>query len=319
MIGILTFGAFYNWKFALLLIILFLFTALLIDGFRESADNITNNNDGTISDKYTGLIWQRCLVGQMLKGNNVIRTARDFAHEDAVNFASDFSDNKDNWRLPTFKELKSLESSIYSISKILFMTEHEKHDEHRQDVTEYIKCHSNWAVTERKYVRLVRTNRESKLSVIKRRLGIVFGTVLFWTVCIPVPFLTANFIFPFKEKSPIFDLPFNLNLNVQNDNQVKFDELKNEIHKSFNSLIDANGNNTRNISLADYEKIYADMSYGYVVEILGHQEGREIRRFTIENDEFIKYQWDNKGLFTGYTEAIFKNGNLIEKNENGLE
>lgn len=153
--------------------------------------------------------------------------------------------------------------------------------------------------------------------MIKRKLGKIFGTVLFLTVFIPIPFFTANFIFPFKEKSPIIDLP--VNINAPNDNQVKFDELKNDIHKSFNSLINANGDNTRNISLADYEKIYADMSYGYVVEILGHQEGREIRRFTIENDEYIKYQWDNKGLFTGYTEAIFKNGNLIEKNENGLE
>ena len=68
----------------------------------------TNNQDGTITDKYTGLMWQRCQLGR--NGNDC-----EFGNLNVYNWleALDQADsnmlaNHTNWRLPNHKELDSI-------------------------------------------------------------------------------------------------------------------------------------------------------------------------------------------------------------------
>ena len=59
--------------------------------------HFTNNNDGTITDNYTGLIWQQ------------VRSSNTFTWEEALAYASTLTlGGKNDWRVPNVKELFSL-------------------------------------------------------------------------------------------------------------------------------------------------------------------------------------------------------------------
>jgi len=73
--------------------------------------------DGTVVDRYTGLMWMRCAIGQAWDSNNqtCTGTATTFTWQDALNkvqtldssSSSGFAGYKD-WRLPNERELTSL-------------------------------------------------------------------------------------------------------------------------------------------------------------------------------------------------------------------
>jgi len=74
----------------------------------ESPTNYTDNNNGTITDNYTGLIWKKCPQG--MSGNDCkvgTPSLREWSKSrvecENLNFAG-----KSGWRLPTLKELQSI-------------------------------------------------------------------------------------------------------------------------------------------------------------------------------------------------------------------
>lgn len=67
----------------------------------------TDNNDGTVSHKISGLTWKRCAEGQSWTGTTCTGTAATYAWEDAKALTSSFA-GKSDWRLPTMAELVTL-------------------------------------------------------------------------------------------------------------------------------------------------------------------------------------------------------------------
>ena len=59
-----------------------------------------------VTDKQTGLIWQRCIYGQTWNGTACSGSATQFTFASALQKAAEL--NKQGWRLPSFKELFSL-------------------------------------------------------------------------------------------------------------------------------------------------------------------------------------------------------------------
>ena len=81
-----------------------------------SPDNqFIDNNDGTVTDSSTGLMWMRCALGESWTGTTCTGTTATYNWQDALNQAesTDFASHAD-WRLPNIKELQSiLELSCY--------------------------------------------------------------------------------------------------------------------------------------------------------------------------------------------------------------
>lgn len=118
---------------------LVIFTLLFVLSFNSHAQNcnsnipltspdsrFTVNSNGTVQDKQTGLIWQRCSAGQ--SWDNVNNTcsgdATTYTWKNALIYAqnSTFAEQND-WRLPNIKELESIvELACYApaINETLF-------------------------------------------------------------------------------------------------------------------------------------------------------------------------------------------------------
>lgn len=79
-----------------------------------TTEHLQDNQDGTISDPKTGLIWKKCSEGQQWDStNNACNgSAAFFTWQQALQHAQE--DNT-NWRLPNVKELNSIvESHCYT-------------------------------------------------------------------------------------------------------------------------------------------------------------------------------------------------------------
>lgn len=72
-------------------------------------ERYTIHNDGTVTDKQTGLQWMRCSFGQTWNGSTCTGLATAIGWENAARIAYElnFAGHKD-WRLPSVDELKSL-------------------------------------------------------------------------------------------------------------------------------------------------------------------------------------------------------------------
>jgi hypothetical protein len=66
-----------------------------------------DNNDGSVSHLKTGLIWQRCAVGQTWNNGGCDGKEAKYTQDKAVKLTSDLGGNTD-WRLPTYKELLTI-------------------------------------------------------------------------------------------------------------------------------------------------------------------------------------------------------------------
>lgn len=72
-------------------------------------ERFTDNGDGTVTDKASGLMWMRCAVGQEWKGETCVGDAEDYAWAatqaaaEAINASGEhfFSD----WRVPGLRDL----------------------------------------------------------------------------------------------------------------------------------------------------------------------------------------------------------------------
>lgn len=63
-----------------------------------------------VTDNRTGLIWQRCSVGQIYNGISCSGSASNLSHEQALvaSQVANSGEGATNWRLPNVKELASL-------------------------------------------------------------------------------------------------------------------------------------------------------------------------------------------------------------------
>ncbi|EIA3112217.1 TPA: DUF1566 domain-containing protein [Vibrio cholerae] len=66
-----------------------------------------DNEDGTITDKKTGLVWMRCSFGQSWNGKTCVGKAKGFLWQHATELKHNFAGST-AWRLPTIDELDSL-------------------------------------------------------------------------------------------------------------------------------------------------------------------------------------------------------------------
>ena len=91
---------------------------------RTCNDNITpttpderfiDNGDGTVTDKYAGLIWMRCSLGQTWNGSTCTGNVRQYTWRQALQVAAGYNfAGSSAWRVPDIKQLPSIiESSCY--------------------------------------------------------------------------------------------------------------------------------------------------------------------------------------------------------------
>ena len=82
--------------------------------FSTSSSDFIDNQDGTVTHKCTGLVWQRCSVGQTWNGTSCTGTATRYTYDEAIALKDSFAGNSD-WRLPNANELHSIvEYSSYN-------------------------------------------------------------------------------------------------------------------------------------------------------------------------------------------------------------
>lgn len=78
------------------------------------------NNGAEVKDSKTGLLWQRCSLGQTWNGTNCTGTAAIYRWASALQTAANMGSG---WRVPNVKELDSLvEQACYnpSINEVIF-------------------------------------------------------------------------------------------------------------------------------------------------------------------------------------------------------
>jgi len=80
------------------------------------ASRFTDNGDGTVTDKTTGLQWQRCSQGQTWSGGTCAGTATGHTWQAALQLADVATyAGRSDWRLPNIKELASIvEQACYT-------------------------------------------------------------------------------------------------------------------------------------------------------------------------------------------------------------
>jgi len=71
-----------------------------------SSDYIDNNN-GTVTDKATGLIWQKCSIGQK-NDKNCTGKALFLNWDDSIKQCESLNIESKKWRLPTKEELETI-------------------------------------------------------------------------------------------------------------------------------------------------------------------------------------------------------------------
>ncbi len=71
------------------------------------SSDFTDNGDGTVTHKKTGLTWKRCSEGQTWTGATCSGTATTYTHDQAVALTATFA-GKADWRVPNIQELQSI-------------------------------------------------------------------------------------------------------------------------------------------------------------------------------------------------------------------
>lgn len=78
------------------------------DYFKD--DSFIDNNDGTVTHKPTGLMWQRFSIGETWNGETCVGNPIQMSWDEAMMLKSDFAGYND-WRLPTKEALMTLVSA----------------------------------------------------------------------------------------------------------------------------------------------------------------------------------------------------------------
>jgi uncharacterized repeat protein (TIGR01451 family) len=77
------------------------------DPLTTPTTDFTDNKDGTVTHKKTGLMWQRCSIGQTWNGSTCTGSESSMTWDKATKQTSTLADQND-WRLPTQNELKTI-------------------------------------------------------------------------------------------------------------------------------------------------------------------------------------------------------------------
>lgn len=79
-------------------------------------NRFTDNGDGTVKDKQTGLIWMRCTLGQTWGGVTCTGDALEYIWQQTLQVADGYSfAGSGEWRVPNINELESIiERACYS-------------------------------------------------------------------------------------------------------------------------------------------------------------------------------------------------------------
>ncbi len=91
-------------------------------GLSTPNTDFTDNKDGTVTHKRTGLVWQRCSVGQTWTGSSCSGSADTYTYDEAIALTDSFAGRSD-WRVPNANELASLvkyDASYPAINSTLF-------------------------------------------------------------------------------------------------------------------------------------------------------------------------------------------------------
>jgi alpha-tubulin suppressor-like RCC1 family protein/fibronectin type 3 domain-containing protein len=70
-------------------------------------EDFTDNGDGTVTHRITGLTWMRCAIGMTWTGTTCTGTASPHTWDEATKMALHFA-GKSDWRLPSFSELTTI-------------------------------------------------------------------------------------------------------------------------------------------------------------------------------------------------------------------
>ena len=76
-------------------------------GLSTPDTDFTDNKDGTVTHKPTGLMWQRCILGQFWTGSDCVGNAVTYRFDAALSLTNSFAGH-DDWRMPTANELARL-------------------------------------------------------------------------------------------------------------------------------------------------------------------------------------------------------------------
>ncbi|MDP2903634.1 MAG: DUF1566 domain-containing protein [Methylovulum sp.] len=94
-------------KTKLLLLFLLLFTSAAFATPTTPTSDFTDNNDGTVTHKTTGLTWMRCAMGQTWTGSACTGTVKTYTYAKARRLTTSFAGFSD-WRLPNIAELQTI-------------------------------------------------------------------------------------------------------------------------------------------------------------------------------------------------------------------
>lgn len=99
-----------NKGYTLIAIAFSIFLGLWFIFFYEVVDEVDHyqiNDDGTVKDPKTGLVWQRCTYGQRWNGSGCSGEPKNYFWYDAIKIRDNFAGYSD-WRLPNIDELGTL-------------------------------------------------------------------------------------------------------------------------------------------------------------------------------------------------------------------
>lgn len=90
-----------------------LYVRCVSDGSEElKSYSYTDNEDGTVTDNATGLIWQKCLAGYTYSAGYCYGTSSSLTWMEAMEYCENATTGLEtNWRLPSYNEMVSLYNS----------------------------------------------------------------------------------------------------------------------------------------------------------------------------------------------------------------
>ena len=82
-------------------------------------EDFTDNGDGTVTHRITGLTWMRCAMGMTWTGTSCTGTAATYTWDQATKLTTSFA-GKSDWRLPSIAELNTLDNVSPAINSTVF-------------------------------------------------------------------------------------------------------------------------------------------------------------------------------------------------------